>query len=33
MTGTYAERVYRDAYAQLVALAESYGAFKNPAGK
>ena len=33
MTGTYAERVYRDAYAQLVALAESYGVFKNPAGK
>lgn len=33
MTGTYAERVYRDAYAQLVALAESYGVFKNPVGK
>jgi hypothetical protein len=33
MSGNYAERVYRDAYAQLVALAESYVVFKNPEEK
>lgn len=33
MSGNYAERIYRDAYAQLVGLAESYGVFKNPLEK
>ena len=33
MSGNYAERVYRDAYAQLVALADSYAVFKKPEEK
>jgi len=33
MSGNYAERIYRDAYAHLIALAESYAIFKNPSEK
>lgn len=33
MSGNYAERIYRDAYAQLVALADSYVVFKKREGK
>ncbi len=33
MSGNYAERIYRDAYLQLSALADSYASFKHATGE